>query len=73
MGAVVEQAAELLDMKPERIVINSKKEQAVMGRSLVRFWSCSALGISQTELAQKFCISQPAVSAVVRRGEKWVI
>ena len=52
MKAVVEQAAELLDMKPERIVIKSKNEQAIMGRSLVRFWSYSALGISQTELAQ---------------------
>ena len=33
------------------------------------FWAYNELGTNQTELAQIFRISQPAVSAAVRKGE----
>ncbi len=39
-------------------------------RSLVCFWAFSEIGESQIELAQKFGISQPAVSSAVRKGGK---
>ena len=43
-----------------------------MTRSLVCYWAFNELGMNQTELAQKFGISQPAVSFAVRKGEKTV-
>lgn len=59
-------------MEPNQVVTNSKSKQAVKARSLVCFWAFSEIGVSQIELAQKFGISQPAVSSAVKKGEKIV-
>lgn len=68
--AVVERVAELLEMKANQVLTNRKNKQAVRARSLVCFWAFSELGINQIELAQRFGISQPAVSSAVRKGEE---
>jgi predicted transcriptional regulator len=34
------------------------------------YWAVSKLGFSATELSQKLGVSQPAVSILVKRGEK---
>ena len=67
--AVVERVVKLLAVEPHQVVTNSKSKQAVQARSLVCYWAFSELGMSQTELAKKFEISQPAVSSAVRKGE----
>jgi hypothetical protein len=36
-------------------------------------WASKELGMSQVFLAQKFKVSQPAISAAIRRGEKIII
>ena len=61
--AVVERVAELLEMESSQVLTNSKSRQAVRARSLVCFWASNELGINQIELAQRFRISQPAVSS----------
>ncbi len=70
--AVVERVVKLLGMDSNQVVTNSKNKQAVRARSLVCYWAFNELGMNQTELAQKFGISQPAVSSAVRKGEKTV-
>ena len=60
----------MLEMDSNQVVTNSKNKQAVRARSLVCYWAFKELGMNQTELAQKFGISQPAVSSAVRKGEK---
>ena len=70
--AVVERVVKLLGMEPNQVLANSKNKQAVRARSLVCFWAFNELGMNQTELAQKFGISQPAVSSAVSRGEEIV-
>jgi REP-associated tyrosine transposase len=69
---VVERVVQLLGMESHQVLTNSKNRQSVRARSLVCFWAFSELGINQTELAQRFGISQPAVSSAVRKGEKIV-
>jgi hypothetical protein len=69
---VVERVVQLLGMESNQVLTNSKNRQSVRARSLVCFWAFSELGITQTELAQRFRISQPAVSSAVRKGEKLV-
>ena len=70
--AVVERVVKLLGMESNQVVTNSKNKQAVRARSLVCYWAFNELGMSQTELAKKFGISQPAVSSAVRKGEEIV-
>jgi predicted transcriptional regulator len=53
-------------------MVSGKSRQVVKARSLVCYWAISKLGLNQTHLAQKFGISQPAVSASVKRGERLV-
>ncbi len=69
---VVERVAELLLMDPHQVVTASKSRNAVKARSMVCFWAFSELGMSQTSLAQRFGVSQPAVSSAVRKGEKTI-
>ncbi|EFK97047.1 protein containing Chromosomal replication initiator, DnaA C-terminal domain, partial [sediment metagenome] len=68
--AVIQRVVNLLGMEPHEVLTNSKNKQAVRARSLVCFWAFNELGMNQTELAQRFGISQPAVSSAVRKGEK---
>ncbi len=69
---VVERVAELLSMDPHQVVTARKSRNAVKARSMVCFWAFSELGMSQTSLAQRFGVSQPAVSSAVRKGEKTI-
>jgi putative transposase len=42
----------------------------VKARSLMCYWAVRKLEFSATELSKKLCVSQPAVSIAVKRGEK---
>ena len=68
--SVAERVAELLGMEPNQVISNSKNRPAVKARGLVCYWAYNELGISQIDLAKKFCVSQPAISAAVRKGQK---
>ena len=70
--AVVKRVASLMEMESNQVVTNSKNKQAVRARSLVCFWAFNELGMSQTELARKFGVTQSAVSSAVRKGEEIV-
>ena len=70
--AVVKRVSKLLEMESNQVVTNSKNKQAVRARSIVCYWAFNELGMNQTELAEKFGISQPAVSSAVRKGEEIV-
>jgi putative transposase len=69
---VVQRVAELLDMPEDEVTSPGKRRSVVKARSLVCYWAHRELGMSQTELAGKFSVSQPAVSAAVQNGQKIV-
>lgn len=69
---VVNRVGTLLGLEPAEVLTCSKRRGAVEARSLVCFWAHRNLGLSQIALAEKFGVSQPAISAAVRRGEKIV-
>lgn len=72
---VVERVAHLMGLKREEVLSPGKYKKykkVVEARSVVCYWTVRDLGISQGVLAQKFGISQPAISMAVKRGEQLV-
>jgi len=69
---IANRVAVLLEMQPEEVWASGKHRRTVEARSLLCFWATSELSISQTVLAQKLNISQPAVGLSVKRGEEIV-
>jgi hypothetical protein len=68
LDLLIGRVAELLGMTSEEVVEPGKARQRVEARSLLCYWATTELGISQTELAQRLPLKQPAVSNAVRRG-----
>ncbi len=67
---VARRVAVLLKVKPEEVWAGGKHRRTVAARSLLCFWATTQLGISQSYLASKLQISQPAVGLSVKRGER---
>jgi hypothetical protein len=67
---VTKRVANLLNMQPEEVWASGKQRRKVEARSLLCFWATNELSISQTFLARKLNISQPAVGLSVKRGEE---
>jgi hypothetical protein len=67
---VANRVAALLGMQPEEVWASGRHRRTVEARSLLCFWATNDLAISQTFLARKLNISQPAVGLSVKRGEE---
>ena len=67
---VVDRLAKLIGLKRDEVLAPGKYEKIVAARSLLCFSAVSELGISQTQLAMRFKIPQPAVGMAVSRGEQ---
>ncbi len=60
---------EVLRIEPRRIWGPGRYADVVAARSLLSYWAVRELGMSATELARRFGMTQPAVSISVKRGE----
>ena len=67
---VVKRVSELLDMDVDTVLDSTKRHRSVLARGILCFWATRELGITQTELASKLKMTQPAISKAVRRGEE---
>jgi chromosomal replication initiation ATPase DnaA len=67
---IIQHVVVLLDLPIEDIKSASKHSDIVKARNMACCWAYTHLGISQTELALKFGVSQPAVCAAVQKGQK---
>ncbi|MFH2219593.1 MAG: hypothetical protein ABII68_08035 [Pseudomonadota bacterium] len=72
LNMAVERVAHLMGLKREEVLSPGKYKKVVEARSVVCYWAVRELGISQGVLAQKFGISQPAISMAVKRGAQVV-
>ena len=69
---IVRRVGEIVGLQPQQVVTAGKRRKQVEGRNIVCYWASHGLGISQVYLARKFGVTQPAISAAIRRGEKIV-
>ena len=68
LDRLIHRVAELLGISTEEVMGPGKARQTVEARSLLCYYAITELGISQTQLAQRLPLNQPAVSNAVRRG-----
>ena len=68
LDRLIERVAELLGMSGDEVIEPGKARQKVEVRSLICYWTTTELGISQTRLAQRLPLNQPAISNAVKRG-----
>ncbi len=61
--------SELIGCSPEEVLGRGKYRQTVLARSILCYFANHELEISQTVLAARFGLSQPAISMAVKRGE----
>ena len=69
---VVDRVSELMGLERDEVLTPGKYKKVVEARSVVCYWAMCEIGISQGVLAQKFSISQPAISMAVKRSEQVV-
>ncbi len=69
---VVDRVSDLMGLERDEVLSPGKYKKVVQARSVVCYWAMREIGISQGVLAQKFAISQPAISMAVKRGEQVV-
>jgi hypothetical protein len=67
---VARRVASLFEIATEDICSPGKYKDRVKARSVLCYWAVRELGETEIELAKKLGITQPAVSAAVKRGEK---
>jgi putative transposase len=72
LDRLIHRVAELLGISPEEVIEPGKAGQRVEARSLLCYWATTELGMSQTQLAQRLPLKQPAISNAVRRGASLV-
>jgi putative transposase len=72
LDRLIHRVAERLGMSSEEVMESGKARRRVEARSLLCYWATTELGISQTQLAQRLPLKQPAVSNAVRRGASLV-
>ena len=66
---IAARVAELLACSPEEVLGKGKHRKTVKARSILCYFATHELEISQTRLAARFRLSQPAISMAVKRGE----
>ena len=68
LDRIIDRAAELFQVEPERIRSASKQADCVRARSVVAFWATRCLGMTATAVGSELGISKSAASRAAERG-----
>jgi putative transposase len=68
LDTVAEEIARLFDLKKDSLFTKTKEKHIVAARSLLCYVAINDLGISATDLARRFCMTQPAITYAAKRG-----
>ncbi len=59
---------EIFNLKQDDLYQRTRQKTAVAARSLLCYWAVEEMKISQTDLAKRFALKQPAIAFAVSRG-----
>ncbi len=69
---VEKRVARLFSLVPDEIYRQGRDRRMSQARSVFCFWAARELGLPQKELANRLCVSEPAITYAIRRGEEIV-
>lgn len=72
LDRVVRKAAHVFEVEPGQVCRPGKQPLRTNARSVACYWAVRELGISGAVVGKLLCLSQPAVSRAVARGERIV-
>ncbi len=70
LDALEKRVVDLFSLKAEELYGQGRARRIVQARSLFCFWAARELGFSQKALADRFSVTEPAITYAVRRGEQ---
>jgi chromosomal replication initiation ATPase DnaA len=70
LDAVEKRVCDLYTLKQGGLYARGRQKTLVEARSLFCFWAVRELGVPQKALAERFSLTEPAISYAVRRGER---
>ena len=62
--------ADLYELEPSQVLSSVRYRKVVQARSLFCYWAVRQLGVTAAALAKRSRLTQPAVSILVKRGER---
>lgn len=70
LDAVESRVIDLFSLKHDELYGQGRTKRVAQARSLFCFWVVRELGLSQKTLADRFSVTEPAITYAVRRGQK---
>jgi chromosomal replication initiation ATPase DnaA len=70
LDAVQKRVCALFSLKADELYGRGRQKTLVEARSLFCFWAVGELGVPQKSLAERFSLTEPAISYAVRRGQR---
>lgn len=69
---LLRRVSEITGISPQQILDTQRDAARTRARGILCYWAADRLGMSQSRLAQKFHLTQPAISYAIRRGKALV-
>ena len=70
LEVVERRVTDLFSLKAEDLYGNGRARRIVQARSVFCFWAARELGYSQKGLADRFSVTEPAITYAIRRGQR---
>ena len=70
LDAIQKRVCDLYAFKPDDLYARGRQKTLAEARSLFCFWAARELGVLQKALAERFSLTEPAISYAVRRGQR---
>jgi putative transposase len=69
LDTVEKRVIDLFSVRPDDLYGPGRERRTTQARSIFCFWAVRELGLSQKALADRFSVSEPAITYAVRRGQ----
>ncbi len=65
---LLERVSEIVGITPQKVVNKQRDRKTTQARDILCYWATDRLGMTQSQLAEIFNLTQSAISHAVKRG-----